>query len=191
MQLAFKFQFQGVKVAQSCLTLCNAMDYTVLGILQARILEWVAVSFSRRSSQCRNQTQVSHIAGGFFTICATREAPKSWCMLLISILDAHLFILSKSMKCINISWEGMLFLSQPHSIHSWDFYFFLTSLHMHRHNYSLYIIHPVSRPGQQPLLPISVSCAFNCDFLKPEESRICPYKLNSYAPILRRKMITG
>ena len=56
-----------VKVAQSCLTLCDPMDYTVLGILQARILEWVAIPFSRGSSQPMNQTQVSHIAGGFFT----------------------------------------------------------------------------------------------------------------------------
>ena len=123
--------------------------------------------------------------------CTSPKHPVSWCMLLISVLNALLFILSESMKCISTSWEGMLFLSQPHCIHSWDFSFFLTSLHMHRHNYSLYIIHPVSRPGQQPLLPISVSCAFNCDFLKPEESRICLYKLNSHAPILRRKMITG
>ena len=45
-----------------------------MGILQARILEWVAFPFSRRSSQIRNQTQVSHIVGVFFTICATREA---------------------------------------------------------------------------------------------------------------------
>ena len=56
-----------VKVTQSCLTLCNRMDYTVHGILQARILEWVAFPFSRGSSQPRDQTQVSHIAGGFFT----------------------------------------------------------------------------------------------------------------------------
>ena len=56
-----------VKVAQSCLTLCNPMDYTVHGILQARILEWVAFPFSRTSSQPRDQTQVSSIAGGFFT----------------------------------------------------------------------------------------------------------------------------
>ena len=55
-----------VKVAQSCLILCHPMDYTVHGILQARILEWVAVPFSRVSSQPRDQTQVSHIAGGFF-----------------------------------------------------------------------------------------------------------------------------
>ena len=56
-----------VEVTQSCLTLCDPMDYTVHGILQARILEWVAFSFSRGSSQPRNQTQVSCIAGGFFT----------------------------------------------------------------------------------------------------------------------------
>ena len=43
-----------VKVAPSCLTLCNPMDYTVHGILQARILEWVAVPFSRGSSQPRD-----------------------------------------------------------------------------------------------------------------------------------------
>ena len=62
------------KVAQSCLTLCNPMDYTVHGILQARILEWVAFPFSRGSSQPRDQTQVSSIAGRFFTSWATREA---------------------------------------------------------------------------------------------------------------------
>ena len=59
---------------QSCLTLCNPLDYTVHGILQARILEWVAVPFSRGSSQPRNQTYVSHIVGTFFTSWATREA---------------------------------------------------------------------------------------------------------------------
>ena len=56
-----------VKVAQSCPTLCDPMDYTVRGSLQARILEWVAVAISRASSQPRVLTQVSHIAGGFFT----------------------------------------------------------------------------------------------------------------------------
>ena len=43
-----------VKVAQSCLTLCNPKDYTVHGILQARILAWVAFPFSRGSSQPRD-----------------------------------------------------------------------------------------------------------------------------------------
>ena len=50
-----------VKVAQSCLTLCDPMDHIVHGILQARILEWVAVPFSRGSSQPRGRTQVSYI----------------------------------------------------------------------------------------------------------------------------------
>ena len=50
-----------MKVTQSCLTLCDPIDYTVHGILQARILEWVAFPFSRGSSQPRDQTQVSCI----------------------------------------------------------------------------------------------------------------------------------
>ena len=65
-----------VQVAQSCPTLCDPMDYTVHGILQARILEWAAYSISRGSSRPRNQTRVSCIAGGFFTSWDTREALK-------------------------------------------------------------------------------------------------------------------
>ena len=56
-----------VKVIQLCLTLCNPMDCTAHGILQARILEWVAFPFSRESLQSRDQIQVSCIAGEFFT----------------------------------------------------------------------------------------------------------------------------
>ena len=67
-----------VKVAQLCLTLCDPMDYTSHGILQARILEWVAILFSRGSSQPRDRTQVSHLAGGFFASGATREAQEYW-----------------------------------------------------------------------------------------------------------------
>ena len=63
-------------VAQFYPTLCNPMNYTIHGILQARILEWVAFPFSRGSSQTRGQTQVSLIAGRFFTSWATREAHK-------------------------------------------------------------------------------------------------------------------
>ena len=51
---------------------------SVHGILQARVLEWVAISLSRGSSQHRDQTQVSCITGRFFTIWATRQAPDSW-----------------------------------------------------------------------------------------------------------------
>ena len=51
---------------------------TVHGILQARILEWVAFPFSRGSSQSRDQTQVSRIAGRFYISWATREAKEYW-----------------------------------------------------------------------------------------------------------------
>ena len=69
-----------VLVAQWC-RLCNPMDgsppgSSVHGIFQARILEWVAIPFSRGSSQARDQTHVSCAAGRFFTIWATREALK-------------------------------------------------------------------------------------------------------------------
>ena len=63
-----------VKPTQWCPTLCDPMEYTVHGILQARMLEWVAFPFSRGSSQCRDWTQVSLSAGGFFTRWATKEA---------------------------------------------------------------------------------------------------------------------
>ena len=68
-----------VLVAQSCPTLCDPMDYSPPGssvheILQARILEWVAMPSSRGSSRARDWTQVSCIPGRFFTIWATRKA---------------------------------------------------------------------------------------------------------------------
>ena len=66
-------------VAQLCPTLCDPMDCSlpgtyVHGTFQARVLDWVAISFSRGSSRPRGQTQVSHIRGRRFTIWATREA---------------------------------------------------------------------------------------------------------------------
>ena len=65
-----------VKVTQSCPTLCDPVDYIVHGILQARILEGVAFPFSRGSSQPRDQTQVSHIAGGFFHQLSHKGSPR-------------------------------------------------------------------------------------------------------------------
>ena len=66
-------------VVQSYPTLCDPLDCSppgssIHGILQARILEWVAISFSRGSSQPSDWTQVSHIAGRCFNLWATREA---------------------------------------------------------------------------------------------------------------------
>ena len=70
---------QESKVAQSCPTLCDRMDcslpgFSVHGIFQTKVLEWVAISFSRGSSRPRDRTRVSCIAGGFFTNWAIREA---------------------------------------------------------------------------------------------------------------------
>ena len=78
--VSITYSHKWVLVAQSCLTLCNPMDCrppscSVHGILQARILEWVTIPFSRRSSWPRDQTWVFSIEGSFFTIWATREAP--------------------------------------------------------------------------------------------------------------------
>ena len=85
----WSFQYRGLEcnsrksteseVFQSCLTLCNPMDYSlpgssVRGLFQARVLEWVAISFSRGSSQPRDWTWVSCIADRRFTIWVTREA---------------------------------------------------------------------------------------------------------------------
>ena len=90
-----------VLVAQSCRTVCGPMDYSppgssVHGILQTRILEWVAVSFSRGSSQPRDWTRVSCIAGRFFffffTLWATRKAP---CLALCVFIKNYFSV----MKC--------------------------------------------------------------------------------------------
>ena len=78
-----------VLIAQLCLTLCDPMDCSLLGssvhgILQARILEWVAIPFSRGSSQPRDWAQVSCFAGRFFTI---------WTTLYLMSLSKGLYIL--------------------------------------------------------------------------------------------------
>ena len=66
------------EAAQSCPSLCNPLNCSlssasVHGIFQARVLEWVAISFSTGSSPPRDRTQVSHIGGTHFTVWATRE----------------------------------------------------------------------------------------------------------------------
>ena len=57
---------------------CSPPSSSAHGILQVRILEWVAISFSRRSSQPRDWTRIPHTAGGFFTVWTTREAQEYW-----------------------------------------------------------------------------------------------------------------
>ena len=82
-----------VKVAQSCLTLCNPMGCTVCGFLQARILEWVAFPFSRRSSQPRHWTHVSRTGGRFFTsFRCSRKLYSSFHYLFILHVVLYIYI---------------------------------------------------------------------------------------------------
>ena len=80
------------EVAQSCPTLCDPVDCSppgssVHGILQARVLEWVAISFSRGSSRPRDRTQVSRTAGRRFNLRGTREAHRYLSNFLYADLD--------------------------------------------------------------------------------------------------------
>ena len=73
----YKYSYvKWVKVAQWCPTLCDPMDCIVHGIVQTRVLEWVAFPFSRGSSQPRDQTQVPHIAGRFFYQLSHKGSPR-------------------------------------------------------------------------------------------------------------------
>ena len=94
--LFWKLQLCESEVPQSCPILCNPMDCSlpsssVHGIFQARVLEWVSISFSRGSSQPRDLTQVFHIACRCFTIWATSEAPNSYVVKSGSMIPPGLF----------------------------------------------------------------------------------------------------
>ena len=83
-------------VTQCCLALCDPMDCSppgsfVHGILQARLLEWVSIPFSRGSSQPRDQTRVSYTAHRFFSVWATRKYTRGWVAywhLFLMVLEA-------------------------------------------------------------------------------------------------------
>jgi len=80
------------EVAQSCPTLCDPMNYTVHGILQARILEWVAFPFSTGSSQPRDQTQVSCIVDEFTWVYLS-FSPLPLVSLLFSAIYLHILLI--------------------------------------------------------------------------------------------------
>ena len=107
-----------VLITQSCLTLCNGMECSppgssVHGILQARTLERVAISFSRGSSWPRDQTWVSWIAGIFFTIWATREAPK---VLVTQSCPTFCDPMDCSLPGSSVHGKGHEFLLELHEI---------------------------------------------------------------------------
>ena len=100
-------------VAQSCPTLCDPMDCSLPGssihvIFQARILEWVAISFSRGSSWPRDRTRVSCIAGRFFTTWATRETGSNYHM----IQQSHFWVYTQK------KWKRGLDQTFIHHVHN-------------------------------------------------------------------------
>ena len=124
-----------VWVAQSCLTLCNTMvcsspGSSVHGTVEARILKWVAIPFFRESSQPRDWTWVSCLAGRFLTSWATRKTPRSnkrkgfvycvlteyWVLRLALLYVVSYLILIKLIKVdINIFISGR-FIRYPAAV---------------------------------------------------------------------------
>ena len=110
------------EVAQSCPTLCKPMNCSlpgssVHGIFQARVLDWVAISFSRGSSQPRDQTRVSYTAGRRFTVWATREAYR----LLICTAGFHtgqMGLRSQDSLTTTVDFLNSIFVSE---CHRWSF----------------------------------------------------------------------
>ena len=104
-KIFWNFLENNVLVAQSCLTVCNPMDCSppgssVHGILQTRILEWVATPFSRGCSWLRSQTLFSCIAGRFFTIWALG---KPW--IRIRYTNYPNTVLGPGNKNLKVFWE--------------------------------------------------------------------------------------
>ena len=97
--------------------LCNPMDCSlpcssVHGILQARILEWAAISFSRGSSQPRDWTRVSHIAGRHFTLWAWRVFKHKYIFKYTHIYTCICICIYNALHILNIKLTLML-LCQP------------------------------------------------------------------------------
>ena len=115
------------KSLQSCPILCNPKDYSppgssVHGTLQAIILEWVAISFSRGSSRPRDQTCVSCgscIAGRFFTYELLRKPSHRWnrVFLFCDWLISHNIMSSRATHVIASGWIPFHFVYRPHFVH--------------------------------------------------------------------------
>ena len=133
-----------VKVTQSSPTFCDPMDYTVHGILQARILQWVAFPFSRGSSQPRDWTQVSRIAGRYFTSWATREAQESLYITALLVLEVN------TIFQVLFSWK-----TKTKQLKPWD------GIHSH---YKMAIFRRGRDNGVWPWLPASLT--FNTEVMQ-------------------------
>ena len=120
------------EVAQSCPTLCDPIDcslpgFSIHAILQARVLEWAVISFSKGSSQPRDQTRISHIVDRRFTV---------WAIIMLSIFFMSVFTYSYFMimssfcylinVLANLFWFLILYLALSYILriqtHVWVWY---------------------------------------------------------------------
>ena len=160
-----------VKVTQLYATLCDSMDYRVHGILQAIILDWVAILFSRGSSQLRDQSQVSRIAGWFFT---------SWAMICCEFCFKKSkgrgrgwnYLDSFNVYATKLSWQ----LSKPNDTSIWQnlmlsVLYVLNSLHRQQPT-------RLPRPWDSPGKNAGVGCNFLLQCMKvkseSEVAQSCP-----------------
>ena len=112
-----------------------------MGIFQARILEWVAIPSSRGSSQPRDRAQVSHIAGWFFTIWATRE---THVYMDIYIYNGILLLLfSRSVRSDSLWSPGLQHSRLPSPHHLPEF----AQTHVNRVSHAIQLFHPLSSPS--------------------------------------------
>ena len=123
-------------VAQSCPTLCDPMDCSLPGsslhgILQARVLEWVTISFSRGSSRPRDRTRVSHIPGRRFNLWATRKAPEAEVVFTYPEAAFKFDSLNFKIALIGSAWPIIELMSALRTLLSWNpviFWFIIHNL---------------------------------------------------------------
>ena len=116
---------------------CSLPGFSFHGIFQARILEWVGNSFSRRSSQPRDWTRVSRLVGRHFTVWATREVQSTWRSISL-LLNNHLCF---DVSQICSSSFNFLFSSQISEVQAGSFTFLtLLCLKLNESNSSYYFL---------------------------------------------------
>ena len=170
-------------MAQSCPTLCDPVDCSppgssVHGILQARILEWVAISFSRGSSQPRDWTQVSCIAGRRFNLWTTREAPKPT-MLSISQFSSIAQLCPTLYDPMNRSTPGLPVCHQLPEF---------TQTHAHWVGDTSRPAHPLSSPSPAPN-PSQHQALFQWVNSSHEVAKVLEFQLQHHS--LHRKTLFG
>ena len=147
-----------MKVSQWCPTLCDPIYYTVHGILQARILEWVAFPLSRGFSLTRDRTQVSHNAGRFFTSWPTRKALSSLTLELIWVCHIMLMHSFQSQFC-----------------HSSFFFFFLDLYWFYKSQHKSTFSQVSSYPPPLPLFPSPLVSLTSLEKEQTPRDHVCTF----------------